>query len=209
VRDKEEVIEFILIDNSHWRLRRFMENHYSKPLGFVGRNVCYGVRFEGVWFGAMVAGSAVSHLVGRDAFFGITRESKPERLQRIINNTFCHLEKVDGKYPCRNFTVRVLDKWRQQATADWTVKYGEAPIGFETLVELPRTGEMYRRDGWVEVGQTKGFTCKRTSGDGSDSWSGRRVWNTSELRPKRVFCRISDTSSASSLINQQSSFEFA
>ncbi len=147
-----------------------MENHYSKPLGFVGRNICYGVRWGVDWFGAIVGGSAVSHLKGRDEFFDLNRDSKFELIQRIINNTFCHFE---GPYPCRNFTSKCLSLWRSQLAADWTVKYGEPPIGFETLVELPRTGEMYRRDGWTEVGVTKGFTCKRTAGDGTDSWSGK------------------------------------
>lgn len=27
---------------------------------------------------------------------------------------------------------------------------------------------------------------------GTDTWSGRRVWDTINLRPKRVFCRFAD-----------------
>ena len=187
-----------------------MDHHYSKPLGFVGRNICYGVRWNDVWFGAIVGGSAVSHLKGRDEFFGITKDSKPQLIQRIINNTFCHLEKVDGKYPCRNFTIKVLEMWRLQVASDWTVKYRETPIGFETLVELPRTGSMYLRDGWKEVGITKGFTCKRTAGCGTDSWTGMRVWNTEELRPKRVLCRTihEAVDGVRPMISEQRSFRF-
>ena len=44
-------------------------------------------------------------------------------------------------------------------------------------------------DGWVLVGQTVGYTCKRVAGDGTDNWTGKRVWNTKLLRPKNVFCR--------------------
>ena len=72
---------------------------------------------------------------------------------------------------------------------DWESKYGDKVIGFETLVELPRTGELYLRAGWSEVGITKGYTCKRVAGKGTDSWSGKRVWDTKKLRPKRVFCK--------------------
>jgi hypothetical protein len=67
------------------------------------------------------------------------------------------------------------------------MKYGDVPIGFESLVELPRSGEVYKRDGWTEVGVTKGQTCKRIAGKGTDSWTGRRVWDTKNLRPKRIF----------------------
>src|SRR5262249_21895382 len=95
-----------------------------------------------------------------------------------------------GKYPLRNFTVKVLEKFRQQICIDWFAKYGDPVIGFESLVELPRTGEIYLRDGWTEVGLTKGYTCKRVAGKGADSWTGKRVWDTQNLRPKRVFCRL-------------------
>ena len=63
-------------------------------------------------------------------------------------------------------------------------------LGFETLVELPRSGEIYKRDGWDLIGQTKGYTCKREGGYGTDGWTGQRVWNTVDLKPKHVFVRI-------------------
>lgn len=75
-------------------------------------------------------------------------------------------------------------------TNDWLEKYDDIVIGFESLVELPRSGELYQRDGWSLVGETKGYTCKRVGGlPRKDRWSGTRIWNTTELRPKLVFCR--------------------
>jgi hypothetical protein len=79
-------------------------------------------------------------------------------------------------------------KWQRLAETDWREFYGDSVVGFETLVELPRSGELYRRAGWTEVGVTHGYTCKRTGGTGTDSWTGKRIWNTTDLRPKRVFC---------------------
>lgn len=76
----------------------------------------------------------------------------------------------------------------QQIQIDWFAKYQQSLLGLESLVELPRTGNLYLRSGWSEVGVTKGYTCKRVAGIGTDSWSGKRIWNTTELRPKRVFC---------------------
>lgn len=82
--------------------------------------------------------------------------------------------------------------FREQIIEDWFRKYGDVVIGFESLIEIPRTGEVYKRDGWTQVGMTKGFTCKRTSGKQSvrtDSWTGRRIWDTANIRPKLVFVR--------------------
>lgn len=162
-----------------------MGRHYSQPLGFVGRNICYAILHEGVYYGHIVGGSATRFLPGRNEFLGTTIQ----QLNQIVNNIFFHIEKIDGKYPTRNFGQKVLAMWREAVTRDWHQKYGDQLIGFESLVELPRSGEVYKRDGWTEVGITKGFTCKRTAGKGTDSWSGKRIWNTTELRPKRVFVR--------------------
>jgi hypothetical protein len=162
-----------------------MAVHYSQPKGFVGRNICYEVSFNGKVYGHTVGGSAPMHLIGRDEFFGLKKWSKPISIQRIIDNIFFH---VEGPYPIRNFVPKTIALFRAQVLKDWFVKYGDEPLGFETLVELPRTGECYLRDGWKEVGLTKGHTCKREAGKGTDSWGGRRVWGT-VLRPKRVLCR--------------------
>lgn len=161
-----------------------MAIHYSNPKGFVGRNICYAVLYDDVYLGAIVGGSATKHLIGRNAFF-----NEDFNLNSIVNNIFYHVEPKQGKYPFRNFTQTVLKEYRKRIEEDWFIKYGDIVIGHESLVELPRTGEIYKRDGWTNVGITKGFTCKRIGGESTDSWSGRRVWNTVDLRPKLVFCR--------------------
>ncbi len=159
-----------------------MPRHYSQPKGFVGRTICYAVIFDGAYFGHTVAGSATRFLPGRNEALGVDKT----QLEKIANNTFFH---VEGPYPTRNFTAKVVREWRKRIVVDWREKYGDEIIGFETLVELPRTGLCYRQDGWKLVGQTHGFTCKRTAGTGTDSWTGKRVWDTENLRPKSVFVR--------------------
>lgn len=171
------------------RLLADMAIHYSQPKGFVGRNICYAIVVGEDYYGGIVGGSSTLHLVGRDQFFGLTKENKRESLKQIVNNIFYHIEKKDGKYPIRNMVPAVLEAFREKITHDWLTKYGDCVIGFESLIELPRTGEAYKRDGWTEVGLTKGQTCKRVAGKGTDGWSGKRVWNTENLRPKRVFVK--------------------
>lgn len=164
-----------------------MAEHYSQPKGFVGRNICYAVLYEGVRYGSIVAGSATRFLPGRQDF--LTTNNITCGLNNIINNIFFHVEPVDGSYPVRNFTTKVLGYFRHIAKSRWEEKYQDEVKLFETLVELPRSGSVYYRDKWVCVGETKGYTCKRTSGVGTDSWSGKRVWDTVNLRPKLVFLR--------------------
>jgi hypothetical protein len=189
-------MELVVTKRTDPRLLACMAGHYSRPQGFVGRNICYSVTHDGVYYGHIVGGSATLHLVGRNEFFNPhihagegCRDGCGLDLKRIVNNVFFHITPTNGKYPLRNFSQRVLQAWRIVVALDWLVKYGDDIIGFESLVELPRMGEVYRRDGWIYVGVTKGFSCKRIAGRGTDSWSGKRVWNTKELRPKRVFVR--------------------
>jgi hypothetical protein len=182
------------------RILADMAVHYSKPGGFVGRNICYAITYAGVYYGAIVGGSSTLHLIGRDPFFAIGSPNESEIivpkkvvLRGIVNNIFFHIEKIGGRYPVRNMVMKVLRMFRKRVVVDWQAKYGDAVTGFESLIELPRTGEAYKRDGWEEVGITKGNTCKRVSSKGkrrTDSWTGQRVWDTKNLRPKRVFVRF-------------------
>jgi hypothetical protein len=165
------------------RLLDSMAVHYSQPKGFVGRSICYAVLHNGVYYGHTVGGSATMHLPGRHDALGTRRDD----LNSVVNNIFFHVSPVDGRYPYRNFVPSVVAAWREQIYNDWKTKYGDDVYGYETLVEPPRTGECYLRDGWKLVGQTKGQTCKRGPGKGTDSWGGRRVWDKQNLRPKLVF----------------------
>lgn len=179
------VPELVRIPKSDSGLRTWMASHYSAPKGFVGRQLIYRVQFAGVSYGAIAAGSATRFLPGRADFFG--REIP---LNNLVNNTFFHIEKQNGRYPFPRFAELVVRQWRTLVVHDWPEQYaGDVVEGWETLVELPRPGTVYLRDGWTLVGTTKGYTCKRVAGKGTDSWTGKRVWDTQNLRPKLVFVR--------------------
>lgn len=168
------------------RLLERMASHYSQPKGFVGRNICYAIYFDSAYFGHIVGGSATRYLPGRNEFLEVDLNG----INQVVNNIFFNVSPINGKYPARNFTSLVVKEFCKRCVKDWQEKYGDAVLGFETLVEKPRTGELYKKAGWTEVGETKGFTCKRVAGKGTDSWTGKRVWNTDaeSLRPKIVLC---------------------
>lgn len=167
-----------------------MSNHYSQPKGFVGRSICYKIYYNNVYYGAIVGGSATRFLPGRNEYF--QSYYKNCSLENIVNNLFFHIEPKTNKYPLRNFAQKILDLFQKLIKIDWWNKYNDLVLGFETLIQLPRTGEIYIRNNWINVGTTVGYTCKRiadTNNSGTDNWSGKRVWNTIDLKPKLVFCK--------------------
>ena len=62
-----------------------MAIHYSQPRGFVGRNICYRIEYDGICYGSIAGGSSTLHLPGRDEFFGITKENKKQKLLKIVD----------------------------------------------------------------------------------------------------------------------------
>lgn len=179
-------MELTIVKRTSPKLLDEMSRHYSAPKGFVGRNICYEITHDGHCYGHIVGGSATRFLPGRDEFLGL---QAIDRLNHIVNNIFFHIEPRDGKYPFRNFSTAVVKAFEVKIVEDWRAKYGDEVIALETLVEVPRTGECYRRADWIHVGVTKGYTCKRVSGQGTDNWTGKRIWDTKNLRPKNVLIK--------------------
>ena len=180
------MIRLISISKTDKLLQKSMKKHYTKPKGFVGRSICYAIYFDKTMYGHILGGSSTLYLKGRNEFFKINKT----KLNNIVNNIFYHIEKVNNRYPLRNFTTKVLRAWRDQISIDWQQKYGDEVIGFESLIEPPRTAELYKKDKWTLVGKTIGYTCKRVSGKEKGLFkTGKRIWNTKDLRPKLIFCR--------------------
>lgn len=163
------------MDNEHYTTK-------GRRSWFVGRKICYAIIYDEIYYGHILGGSATLHLPGRNEFLGVDQS----KLKSVINNIFYHVEKVQGRYPMRNFTTKVVLEWERLVAKDWETKYNNRVIGFETLVEPPRTGELYRRAGWVRVGTTKGKTARRIPGKG-ENWGGKRVWE--DGIPKHVLCK--------------------
>jgi hypothetical protein len=171
-------IALIPVGKNDPRLQQDMAAHYSQPKGFVGRQIFYRIEIYGKSCGTIAWGSATRHLPGRKII---------GNLLHGMNNLFYHIERPDAGYPLRNCTSHILLLSEIEARKDYFHKYGNQVTWLEALVEIPRTGDLYRKAFYTQVGVTKGFTCKRVSGKGTDNWSGKRVWDTENLRPKIVF----------------------
>ena len=108
------------------------------------------------YYGHIIGGSCTLNLPGRNEFFEIDKSS----YTKIINNIFYHIRKVNNSYPMRNFTTKVLQAWRESMEKDWKSKSGDSVLGFESLIEPPRTAELYKKDKWTYLGKTKGKLVK-------------------------------------------------
>lgn len=185
------MLELVVTKANDRRLLYLMDHkHYTtkgKRSWFVGRKLCYAIMYSGVYYGHILGGSASLHLPNRNEYLGIDQS----QLNSVINNIFYHVEKVEGRYPLRNFTTRVVLEWERHVAEDWETKYGDKAVGFESLVEPPRTGELYRRAGWSMVGITKGKTLRRVPDpERTEKWSGKREWG--DGTQKLVFCKRID-----------------
>jgi hypothetical protein len=178
------MLDLVITKRTDKRLLERMSVHYSRPKGFVGRNICYAVLFDGEYYGHIVGGSATRFLPGKNEYLKIDIS----KLNNVVNNIFYNVRPVNDKYPVRNFTSFVLKAFMKKIKNDWFDRYGDEVLGFESLVEKPRTGKLYRRAGWALVGETKEYTCKREAGKSTDAWTGKRIWDKNNLRPKLVFC---------------------
>ena len=96
-------------------VKYLMSIHYSKPKGFVGRQIVYKIHYDDTFCGAIVGGSATKHLPGRNEFF-----DDKFNLNAIVNNTFFHL--LPG-LPL-NTGSKVLRLFRNNIIKDWELRIG-------------------------------------------------------------------------------------
>lgn len=172
------MIKLVRTNKSDPLVKEAMRVHYTHPKGFVGRQILYKIYDDDVYRGVIGGGSATLHLPTKSLLDGIP-------LTNIVNNMFFHLSSSR-----KNLGTQCLKQYRKQIALDWLDSYGDKVEAFETLVEPPRTGAMYLADNWVYTGMTKGYSCRRVSGVSTDGYSGRRIWNTTELHPKLVFVKL-------------------
>lgn len=159
--------------------------HYANIQETIGRQLHYLVLYHGHIVGAITAAQSIWSSKPRDVFWGLNTLNREFLLNNIICNTFFRLE---GRV--ENLGTRVLRLWRIQSARDWEQEYGDRVMGFETMVEPPRTGAMYLADNWVYVGDTAGFKKSR---------AGQKLYGvdigelfTASTTPKLIFCRWAD-----------------
>lgn len=138
--------------------------HYVGSKGTVGRQIHYIIYYKQKAVGAISAGSAMFAHKKRDKLLEITKEEQKSGIRHIVNNTMFRLTRPKENPP---LATDVLKIWKQQVKKDWFDDYGDFVRAFETLVEPPRWGGIYKLDGWRKVGVTAGLGARRPEGHGT------------------------------------------
>ncbi len=138
--------------------------HYVGSKGTVGRQIHYTVYYNGRAVGAISAGSAMFAHRKRDKILGVTKEEQSRGLRHIANNTMFRLIRPKDQPP---LATDVLKIFRELVQKDWLKEYGDFVRAFETLVEPPRWGGIYKIDGWKKIGMTAGLGARRPEGHGT------------------------------------------
>jgi hypothetical protein len=131
-------------------LERF---HYLGKGPLCGAQMRYLVRSaRHGWVGALAFSAATWRLGARDRYIGWSEAARRANLHRVVcQSRFLLLPSVHVP----NLASHVLSRCLARLGADWTARYGSAPVLAETFVDPGRfAGTCYRAANWVRVGQT-------------------------------------------------------
>lgn len=128
--------------------------HYLGYTPLAGNQMRYNI-FAGAQLVALISfGASAWKLAARDRFIGWDQLQRDRNLQRVVNNArFLILPWIQSK----GLASKILSMLARQLPADWSARYGFAPVLLETFVETPRhRGTCYKAANWIHVGQTVG-----------------------------------------------------
>jgi hypothetical protein len=159
------------------RARRLLAaHHYLGDVQAVGEQLFYAITGpDGDWLGVLVFCAASRRLRARDQWIGWSEEQRRRRLPLVVNN--CRFLLLPDK-TVPNLASRSLRLALDRLSADWQQRYGHPVLIVETFVDPEQfCGTVYTASGWVELGQTDGFSRVR------------RDFYVQHNKPKRLFAR--------------------
>lgn len=150
-------IELVKCKRTNPDYQAIRDRHYVANHGCIGRQCHYLVYVDSEIVGIISGASAVWACKPRDDFFGINKDNRREKINKVINNVVFRLE-----HSKKNLGTQILSKWRKRILIDWQDRYKDNVIGFETFIfGENRKGSMYKADNWLHCGETKGSAkCK-------------------------------------------------
>ncbi len=131
------------------------DHHYLGYTPLAGAQIRYLIATPGAGDIAALAFAASAWTCApRDAFIGWDPAARRAHLNLICGNAR-FLIRPDIQVP--NLASRLLAAVTRRLPADWTARYGYAPVLAETFVETGRfTGASYRAANWTHIGRTQG-----------------------------------------------------
>jgi len=118
------------------------------------------VEADGEWIALFLWGSAAYRLKDRDAYIGWSGPQRAQRQKLIVQNRRFTLLVERGAHP--NLASRILGQMIRDLPSLWYERFGYEPLLAETFSDIEaREGTCYKASGWLELGQTKGYSRHR------------------------------------------------
>lgn len=134
--------------------------HYMGYKGVYGRYLRYLVFIDTYPVACFGWSSSAWKVKCRDDFLGVTHKERSRDLDGVVNNfRFLILPWVKIKFLGSHLLSRMIKIVEQ----DWKDNFNVSVELFETFVEKDRfQGTCYQASGWKNIGETKGFTRKKS-----------------------------------------------
>ena len=161
--------------------QRFMMNQviknyhsYRQGYSYSGRQINWWVKNDSEIVGVIGIGSCVYICPVRDKYIGykvinINNKTKDELKDYFYNvklKSYNHIANnwrftlmPDAPENCGSKTLSLLLK---EAPREWEKQYKDKLVLLETFVEPPREGTIYKANGWISIGLTKGDSTRST-----------------------------------------------
>jgi hypothetical protein len=131
------------------------KEHYLGCPAFIGHSLHYVAVHNNNWVALLSFSAAALKCKSRDGWIGWCPPYQWQRLHLIANNTrFLILPSGLRK----NLASKVLSLCLKRISQDWLEHFGHPLLMVETFVDPDRfKGTCYLANGWLNLGQTKGF----------------------------------------------------
>jgi len=168
--------------------KRIVRDYHSYKQGgnYAGRQINWFIRDMETdeIYGCIGVGSAIYVLKARGDFIGwkgltypSVCEEKQRNLNKIANNW--RFTMMPNTISISNMGSKVLSLLHKAAPKEWELKYGDKLVLFETLIEPPHLGTIYKAAGWIYLGETLGSATE-------DCFEWRRYPSGSQERREAV-----------------------
>lgn len=148
-------LKLLIVPKSHPLFVKWYIEHYPKSKGIVGRQLNYLIYYEGKPVGIISAVSPPLNYKKFREYFNVKDD-----LEFVNNGVFRIV-----KSPKKNFASQVLALFRRKVFVDYKKRYNNNLKGIITFIEKPRTGNIYKADNWVSLGETQGVEVRRRGED--------------------------------------------
>lgn len=161
---------------------------YKQSSHYSGRMINYLIYDQfGDCLGVIGFGSSFFCTTARDDAIGWSESARWQNLQNISNNWRFTIK--PNRY--KNIATSVLSLATKYIKEDWQKKYGNKLYMLDTYVQPPRSGNIYKANGWEYVGNTVGadFSGRGYEGNLTDSLARCRNLDKGKVKRKMVFIK--------------------